>query len=96
MQDPHMQRNGQAGLAPASPAQSTGSGRALAMPALGNPANPFRLALLAVLLAFVYAILSTPAAYTSRPDTLAAIIWPAPAVGQVPQQGRGLRAAQCV
>jgi signal transduction histidine kinase len=83
MQDPQMQRNGHAELAPANPAKGagTGSGRLLAMPALEDPANPFRLALLAVLLAFVYAILSTPAAYTSRPDTLAAIIWPAPAVG---------------
>jgi len=77
-----MQRNGHAELAPASPAKATaGPGGMLAMPALDDPANPFRLALLAVLLAFVYAILSTPAAYTSRPDTLAAIIWPAPAVG---------------
>jgi len=76
-----MQRNAHAELAPASPAKGTaGPGGMLAMPALDDPANPFRLALLAVLLAFVYAILSTPAAYTSRPDTLAAIIWPAPAV----------------
>ena len=34
----------------------------------------------AVLLAFAYAVLSTPAAYTSHPDTLAALIWPAPAL----------------
>ncbi len=80
MQDPHMQRNGQAELAPASPAARAAWRTALAVPALDNPANPSRLALLALLLAFVYAILSTPAAYTSRPDTLAAIIWPAPAV----------------
>lgn len=77
-----MQRNAHAELAPVSPAKgTTGPGGMLAMPALDDPANPFRLALLAVLLAFVYAVLSTPAAYTSRPDTLAAIIWPAPAVG---------------
>jgi|GEM_PF-613621 len=81
MQNPQMQRNGQAELAPVSPAKGQSAGGMLAVPALQDPANPFRLALLAVLLAFVYAVLSTPAAYTSRPDTLAAIIWPAPAVG---------------
>jgi signal transduction histidine kinase len=82
MQDPQMQqRNGQAELAPVSTAKGPQPGGMLAMRALDDPANPFRLALLALLLAFVYAILSTPAAYTSRPDTLAAIIWPAPAVG---------------
>lgn len=81
MQNPQMQRNGQAELASVSPAKGQSAGGVLAMPALQDPANPFRLALLAVLLAFVYAILSTPAAYTSRPDTLAAIIWPAPALG---------------
>jgi len=76
-----MQRNAHAELAPVSPTKgSAGPGGRPAMPALDDPANPLRLALLAVLLAFVYAILSTPAAYTSRPDTLAAIIWPAPAL----------------
>lgn len=39
-----------------------------------------RLATQAVLLGTVYAALSTPAAYTSNAQTLAAIIWPAPAV----------------
>lgn len=39
-----------------------------------------RLPLQALLLACVYVLLSTPAAYTSNADTLAAIIWPAPAV----------------
>jgi hypothetical protein len=81
MQDPQMQRNAHAELAPVSPAKgATGPGGMLAMPALDDPASPLRLALLAMLLAFVYTILSTPAAYTSRPDTLAAIIWPAPAM----------------
>jgi len=34
----------------------------------------------AVLLAFAFAVLSTPAAYTSHPDNLAARRWPAPAL----------------
>ena len=34
----------------------------------------------ALLLGIVYAVLSTPAAYTSNTNTLAAIIWPAPAI----------------
>ncbi len=39
-----------------------------------------RLATQAALLGTVYAALSTPAAYTSNAQTLAALIWPAPAV----------------
>ena len=34
----------------------------------------------ALLLGIVYAVLSAPAAYTSNTNTLAAIIWPAPAI----------------
>ena len=42
--------------------------------------SAFELVLQAGLLGVVYAVLSTPAAYTSSSHTLAAIIWPAPAV----------------
>ncbi|MEO6016731.1 MAG: MASE1 domain-containing protein, partial [Polaromonas sp.] len=49
-------------------------------PSQAAPLTSPSLLLTAVLLGFVYAILSTPAAYTSNADTLAAIIWPAPAV----------------
>ncbi|SFU61234.1 Signal transduction histidine kinase [Polaromonas sp. YR568] len=71
-----MQRNGHVETASANPAP----GNWLALPGLKTAPAPARLGLTALLLACVYALLSTPAAYTSRPDTLAAIIWPAPAV----------------
>lgn len=48
---------------------------------LAQPAGNFwQLILQAGLLGVVYAVLSTPAAYTSSSHTLAAIIWPAPAI----------------
>jgi signal transduction histidine kinase len=71
-----MQRNGHVETASTHPAP----GSWLALAGLKNTPMPARLGLTALLLACVYALLSTPAAYTSRPDTLAAIIWPAPAV----------------
>ncbi len=71
-----MQRDGHVEIAPRQPAPATRP----AASALKNAPAHARLAFTALLLACVYALLSTPAAYTSRPDTLAAIIWPAPAV----------------
>ncbi len=71
-----MQRNGHVETAATSPAP----GSWLTLAGLNNTPAPARLGLTALLLACVYVLLSTPAAYTSRPDTLAAIIWPAPAV----------------
>ena len=48
---------------------------------LTQPSNSFwQLIFQAGLLGVVYAVLSTPAAYTSNSQTLAAIIWPAPAI----------------
>jgi signal transduction histidine kinase len=71
-----MQRDGHVEIAPRQLAPGTRS----AASALKNAPALARLVFTALLLACVYALLSTPAAYTSRPDTLAAIIWPAPAV----------------
>ncbi len=71
-----MQRNGHVETASMNPAPASRP----VLAALKNTPAPARLGLTALLLACVYALLSTPAAYTSRPDTLAAIIWPAPAV----------------
>lgn len=71
-----MQRNGHVEIASTNPAPGAWS----IISGLKNTPAPARLGLTALLLACVYILLSTPAAYTSRPDTLAAIIWPAPAV----------------
>jgi signal transduction histidine kinase len=71
-----MQRNGHVETAATSPPPAAW----LTLAGLKNTPAPARMGLSALLLGCVYVLLSTPAAYTSRPDTLAAIIWPAPAV----------------
>lgn len=50
------------------------------MPLAARNSSWWLLILQASLLGVVYTVLSTPAAYTSNSQTLAAIIWPAPAV----------------
>lgn len=51
-----------------------------AMRLLGRAYQPVVLGVQAALLGYAYAVLSIPAAYTTSPHTLAAIIWPAPAL----------------
>ncbi len=47
---------------------------------LGQAYSPVILVVQAALLGYAYAVLSIPAAYTTNANTLAAIIWPAPAL----------------
>ena len=47
---------------------------------LGQAYQSAVLAVQATLLGYAYAVLSIPAAHTTSPHTLAAIIWPAPAL----------------
>ena len=47
---------------------------------LGRAYLPAILAVQAALLGYAYAVLSIPAAYTTSANTVAAIIWPAPAL----------------
>ena len=51
-----------------------------AMRLLGRTYEPAVLGVQAALLGYAYAVLSIPAAYTTSPHTLAAIIWPSPAL----------------
>lgn len=52
----------------------------LVMRLLGRAYRPTVLGVQAALLGYAYAVLSIPAAYTTSANTLAAIIWPAPAL----------------
>ncbi len=60
--------------------QPAQGGSNLATRLLGRTYKPAVLVVQAALMAYTYAVLSIPAAYATNPHTLAAIIWPAPAL----------------